>query len=313
MNSDEFLWVQKYRPHKIEDAILPQDLKATFKQFVQQENIPNLLLTGTAGVGKTTVAMAMLDELKCDYIVKNGSLDTDKDSLRGEITQFASSVSFAGGRKYVILDEADFLNSVHVQPALRNFMEEFSQNCGFILTCNFPNKILEALRSRCSIIDFKIKKEDKPKLAAQFYKRCIYILKEENVEYDEKVVAELVKKYFPDFRRTLNELQRYSATGKIDSGILTNIQNVELKNLIHLMKEKDVTKVRKWVAENSDIDSNDFFSQMYNSLSEYFTPVGIAQTVPILGEHHYRAAFCANPEINIAACLVRIMIEADFQ
>ena len=224
---EEFLFVEKYRPKKIEDCILPDELKTVFQQFVDQNNIPNLLLTGGPGVGKTTVARAMLEQIGCDYIVINGSLNGNIDTLRGEISQFASSVSFKGGRKYVILDEADYLNPQSTQPSLRNFMEEFSHNCGFIFTCNFKNKIIAPLHSRCSVIEFKIAKKDKANLASQFMKRVFNILKAENIEYDKNVVAELITRYFPDWRRVLNELQRYSVTGKIDADIFTKIKTIQ--------------------------------------------------------------------------------------
>ena len=223
MMKDDFLWVEKYRPHKIEDCILPESLKSTFSEFVKQGSIPNLLLTGSQGTGKTTVARAMCEELGLDYIEINGSMNGGIDTLRNEIKNFASTISFTGTRKMVILDEADYLNAQSTQPALRNFMEEFSKNCGFILTCNFKNRIIEPLHSRCSVIEFKIPSSQKPKLAAQFHKRACGILEQEEIEFDKAVVAEVVTKHFPDWRRVLNELHRYSVTGKIDSGILANL------------------------------------------------------------------------------------------
>ena len=229
---EEFLWVEKYRPHKVADTILPPSLQATFQQFVDDGSIPNLLLSGRAGVGKTTIARAMLDQLGCDYIVINGSMHGNIDTLRTDILNFASTVSFTGGRKYVILDEADYLNPNSTQPALRNFMEEYSKNCGFILTCNFKNKLIDPLISRCSVIDFVIPKEDKPKLAVKFYKRVQDILRAENVEFNPQAVAGVIEKHFPDWRRVLNELQRYAATGKIDTGILANLQEDSFKSLI---------------------------------------------------------------------------------
>jgi len=253
---EEFLWVEKYRPKTVDETILPVELKVVFQQFVDQKNIPNLILSGTAGVGKTTIARAMLEQLECDYIVINGSMNGNIDTLRNEILNFASSVSLQGGRKYVILDEADYLNANSTQPALRNFMEEFSRNCGFILTCNFKNRIIEPLHSRCSVVDFKISKKDMSKLATQFMKRVETILTTENVEYDKKVVAEVLTKHFPDWRRVLNELQRYSATGKIDSGILANMAETSIKDLLALMKDKNFTEVRKWVKNNVDSDVN---------------------------------------------------------
>ncbi|NDG33009.1 AAA family ATPase, partial [bacterium] len=264
---EEFLWVEAYRPKTIADTILPKQLKTTFQKFVEDSNIPNLLFTGRAGVGKTTVARAILEQLDCDYIVINGSLHGNIDTLRNDILAFASTVSFSGGRKYVILDEADYLNPNSTQPALRNFMEEYSKNCGFILTCNFKNKLIEPLWSRCSVIDFKIPKEERPNLASQFFRRICTILDKEKVSYVDKVVAEVVQRFFPDFRRTLNELQRYAATGSIDTGILTNFSEESFKVLIEHMKKKDFTNVRKWVGENNDIEPVVLFRKLYDSAS----------------------------------------------
>lgn len=310
---EEFLWVEKYRPKTVEEAILPDSLKKTFQQFVDQKNIPNLILSGPAGVGKTTVAKAMLEQLECDYIVINGSMDRNIDTLRTTIQTFASSMSLIGGRKYVILDEADYLNSNSTQPALRNFMEEYSSNCGFILTCNFPNRIIPPLHSRCSLVDFKLTKKEFKDIAAQFYKRAIHILKAEGIPFDKVVVGEFIKKYYPDWRRILNELQRYSATGQIDAGILSSLQEVSIKQLITDMKEKNLTEVRKWAAENSGNDQSMIFRKLYDSSSEYFTPAGIAQMITIIGKYQYYAAFVADPEINLASCLTEIMIECDFK
>lgn len=311
MNKD-FVWCEKYRPNTIEDTILPVDLKATFQQFVDQKNVPNLILSGPAGVGKTTVAKAMLEELGCDYIVINGSMNGNIDTLRNEILNFASSVSLSGGRKYVILDEADYLNANSTQPALRNFMEEFSKNCGFILTCNFVNRIIEPLHSRCSIIDFKINKNDMASLATQFFKRIVNILNIENIEFDKAVVAELLKKYFPDWRRVLNELQRYSATGKIDSGILVNLQEVSLKSLLSLLKEKNFTEVRKWVGENLDNNQNEIFRKLYDTSIDFLKKNSVPALVLIIAKYQYQAAFVADQEINLMACLTEMMIELEF-
>ena len=313
MICDDFLWVEKYRPRTIDSAILPSTLKTTFQQFVDQKNVPNLLLTGRAGVGKTTVARAMLEELQCDYIIINGSMNGNIDTLRSEIKDFASSISFSGGRKYVILDEADYLNPNSTQPALRNFMEEYSRNCGFILTCNFKNKIIEPLHSRCSVVEFKIDKEDKPKMASQFYKRVCNILDQETVQYDQKAVIEVITKFFPDWRRVLNELQRYSATGKIDSGILVNFSEENLKGLVELLKAKNFTEVRRWVAENNDLDQAVFFRKLYDTASQYLKPNSIPQLVITLADYQYKAAFVADHEINILACLTEIMAEGDFK
>lgn len=309
----EFLWTEKYRPKTIQDTILPDKLKEIFQKFVDQNNVPNLLLSGKPGMGKTTVAKAMLEELGCDYMVINGSMNGNIDTLRTTIHNFASSVSLAGGRKYVILDEADYINPNSTQPALRNFMEEFSKNCGFILTCNYQNKIIEALQSRCSIVEFKLAKDDAVKMAGLFFKRCLDILQKENVQADKSVVGEVVKKYFPDWRRVLNELQTYGASGRIDSGILVNFKETTIKELITAMKAKDFTAVRKWVGTNSDIDSETFYRNLYDHAATYFTPQGVAQLVLILGKYQYQEAFVADREINTAAMCVEIMIDADMK
>jgi DNA polymerase III delta prime subunit len=309
---EEFLWVEAYRPKTVQETILPEALKATFQEFVNQGNIPNLLLAGSAGCGKTTIARAMLEELGCDYIVINGSMNGNIDTLRNDIKSFASSVSLTGGRKYVILDEADYLNANSTQPALRNFMEEFSKNCGFILTCNFKNRIIEPLQSRCSVIDFKITKKEMPALALQFMKRVAGILDKQGVEYDKAVVAEVIKKHFPDWRRTLNELQRYSATGRIDSGMLSNMQEATFKSLITHLKERDFTSMRKWVGENIDTDSTAIFRTLYDTASEHMEKNSIPQLVIILAKYQYQAAFVADHEINLVSCLTEIMIECKF-
>jgi len=312
MIRDDFLWSQLYRPKTIDQCILPVGLKTTFQQFVDNGTIPNMLLTGRAGVGKTTVARAMLEQLDCDYMIINGSMNGNIDTLRTDISQFASSMSLMGGRKYVILDEADYLNPNSTQPALRNFMEEFSKNCGFILTCNFKNKIIEPLHSRCTVIDFKIPNNEKAKMASQFMKRCKGILEVEGVEFSDAVLAELINKYFPDWRRVLNELQRYSATGKIDSGILTNLGDESFKQLFEFLKTKSFSNMRKWVGENSDIETSVLFRKIYDTASQYIKPASIPQLVLIIGDYQFKAAFVADPEINIVACLTMIMTECEF-
>ena len=309
---DQFLWCEKYRPKTIEEVILPVELKTIFQQFINQKNIPNLILSGTAGVGKTTVARAMLDQIEADYIIINGSMNGNIDTLRNEILQFASSVSFTGGRKYVILDEADYLNANSTQPALRNFMEEFSRNCGFILTCNFKNRIIEPLHSRCSVIDFKISKKDMAKLAMQFLKRIEGVLTYENVEFDKSVVAQIIEKYFPDWRRVLNELQRYSSTGKIDSGILANMQQTSIRDLINIMKDKNYTEVRKWVKNNIDTDVNSLYNEFYETASQFFSTKDIPLLVTLIAKYQYQNAFAANSEINFAAFLAEVMLDAEF-
>lgn len=309
---DDFLWVEKYRPRTVADTILPKNLKKTFQQFVDQKNVPNLILSGSAGVGKTTIARAMLEELDCDYIVINGSMNGNIDTLRNDIQSFASSVSLRGGRKYAILDEADYLNPNSTQPALRNFMEEYSKNCGFILTCNFVNRIIDPLHSRCSVVEFKLTKDDKMECAAQMFKRTCGILQTENVPFDKAVVAEVVKKHFPDNRRILNELQRYSATGAIDTGILTNIQEVTLTQLMKSLKEKNFTDVRKWVAQNLDSDTTTLFRSIYDKSAEFVAPSSVPQLVLILADYQYKDAFVADHEINITACLTEIMANCEF-
>jgi len=310
---EDFLFVEKYRPKTVADTILPEQLKQTFQTFVDQGNVPNLILSGGAGMGKTTIAKAMLEELDCDYIVINGSMNGNIDTLRTEIKNFASSVSFSGGRKYVILDEADYLNPQSTQPALRNFMEEYSKNCGFILTCNFVNRIIEPLHSRCSVIEFKIPKEAKAKMAGEFFKRCCEILTTEGVEFDKKVIAEVVKKFFPDNRRVLNELQRYGVTGKIDSGILANFEEVNIKVLVDALKAKEFSTVRKWVAQNVDGDSSQsVFRQLYDSASDFVAPASIPQLVVTIADYQYKSAFVADHEINLMAMLTELMVELEW-
>lgn len=311
---EEFLWVQKYRPKTVQETILPNELKSTFQEFVDSKNVPNLLLTGRAGVGKTTIAMAMLDQIGADYITINGSMEGNIDTLRVKIQNFASTVSFSGGRKYVILDEADYLNANSTQPALRNFMEEFSKNCGFILTCNFKNRIIEPLHSRCSVVDFNIRTKDKPKLASQFFKRVCGILDIENVEYDQKAVAEMVQTHFPDWRRVLNELQRYSATGKIDAGILANHSSDNFEQLFGLLKDKNFTETRKWVGQNTDVDSAILYRTLYDELpTRLKTTQNVADAIIILAEYQYKEAFVANSEINRVAALATLMAECDWK
>lgn len=308
---DEFLWSQKYRPKKVADTILPAALKAAFQSYVDQKNIPNLILSGPAGIGKTTVACAMLEELDCDYITINGSMDAGIDELRTYVSGFASSVSFKGGRKYVIFDEADYL-PWKTQPALRNFMEEFSSNCGFILTCNLKNKIIEPIHSRCTPIDFKILKSDQPKIAAQFFKRVINILDTEGVEYDKAVVGNLVSKYMPDWRRVLNELQRYSVNGKIDTGILANNEKEIFDELIAILKKKDWKDMRRWIVEHDDFSIDEIFSKLYDQIYDYVKPSSRGELVIIMAEYQYKNAFVASSEINLAAALTQIMIDIEF-
>jgi DNA polymerase III delta prime subunit len=310
---EQFLWCEKYRPKNISDTILPVELKTIFQTFVDQKNIPNLLLSGSAGVGKTTVARAMLEELDCDYIVINGSMNGNIDTLRNEILTFASSVSLQGGRKYVILDEADYLNQNSTQPALRNFMEEFSKNCGFILTCNYKNRIIKPLHSRCSVIDFVVPKGCKPKLASQFFKRTETILEKEQVKYDRTVVGTVIQKHFPDWRRVLNELQRYSASGAIDSGILTNFQDLTVRQVLEACKKKDFDAIRKWVHDNSDQEQVNVFRSVYEGAFELVDKKSIPELVVIIADYQYKAAFVADHEINLIAFFVEVMMRCEWE
>lgn len=304
-SKEQFLWVEKYRPRKLDDCILPDDQLKTFREFVATGEIPNMLLCGSAGVGKTTIARAICEELGCDYIIINGSEESGIDVLRTKIREFASSVSFGGKTKVVILDEADYLNPNSTQPALRAFIEEFANNCRFIFTCNFKNRIIAPLHSRTAVIEFKLTKADRPKMAGRFMKRLTDILATENVTFDEKVVAEVLKKHFPDYRRVLNELQRYSVSGTIDEGILVNIQEVNMKELVTSLKSKDFKKMRNWVVDNIDNDPNLIFRKIYDTiLDEVKYP---SQLVLLLADYQYKAAFAANPEINLVACLAEIM------
>ena len=311
--NEEFLWVEKYRPNNLSDVILPEETKKIFQQFVDQVNIPNLLLTGSAGVGKTTVAKAMLEMLGADYIVVNGSLSGNIDTLRTDIMNFATTVSFSEGRKYVILDEADYLNPQSTQPALRNFMEEYSKNCGFILTCNFKNRIISPLQSRCSVVDFTYTKADAPKLAGKFFQRVQDILDKENVPYDKKVVAEIVQKFYPDWRRVLNELQKYSATGKIDTGILANATEESFGALVKLLKEKNFSGMRKWVAMNVDSDPTSLMRKLYDTSSEKLNPSSIPQLVLLIADYQYKSAFVSDQEVNLVAFLTQVMADCEFK
>jgi len=309
----DVLWVEKYRPKSIEDTILPEELKSTFQEFVDKKVIPNMILAGRAGVGKTTIAKAMLEELGCSYLVINGSMDRNIDTLRNEIHNFASTVSMKGGRKYVILDEADYLNPQSTQPALRNFIEEFSANCGFILTCNFPNRIIDPLHSRCSVINFNINSEDKNKLSSKFFDKTRKLLKEENVECDDVIAAKLVKKFAPDWRRILNELQRYSSAGKVDTGILSNSINADIDQLVVTLKEKNFTAMRKWVAENLDGDPTSFYRKFFDEMDKILEPNSIPQLVIHMGRYQYQSAFVADQEINTVSFLTEVMADCQFK
>ena len=310
---ETFLWVEEYRPKDVNSCILPKNLKNTFSEFVNEGSVPNLILAGGSGVGKTTIAKAMLDELGSTHMMINGSEESGIDVLRTKIKNFASTVSLHGGRKYLILDEADYLNPQSTQPALRGFMEEFHNNCGFIFTCNYKNRLIEPLHSRCSVVEFTIPNSEKQILAAEFFERTVHILQEQKVEYDKRVVAEVINKHFPDWRRVLNELQRYSVSGIIDAGILVDIAEVNIKELMQSMKHKEFTNVRKWVVNNLDNDPVRLFRRIYDSLYDYVEGSSIPHVVVILGEYQYKTAFVADQEINMLACLTEIMSRSKFK
>ena len=310
---NEFLWVEKYRPQSINDTILPVALKSTFEQIVEGGELPNMIFTGTAVVGKTTVAKALCNQLDLDYLLINGSEEGNIDTLRGKIKQFASSVSLQGGYKVVILDEADYLNPQSTQPALRGFIEEFSNNCRFILTCNFKNRIIEPLHSRCSVIEFNLSKKDLPPLMAGFMKRAEYILTEEGVLFEKPVLAELIMKYCPDWRRVLNELQRYSVSGKIDTGILVSLQEASLDSLMANLKDKNFKSMRQWVADNIDLEPAALFRKIYDNMSDYVKPQSIPQLVLILADYQYKNSFVADHELNFVACLTECMANVEFK
>jgi DNA polymerase III delta prime subunit len=307
--SNDFLWVEKYRPRKIADTILPEDLKKVFQKIVDSGEMQNMLFTGTAGLGKTTVAKALCNELGCDYIIINGSEEGNIDTLRGKIKQFASSVSLSGGYKVVILDEADYLNPQSTQPALRGFIEEFSNNCRFILTCNFKNRIIEPLHSRCGLYEFNTTKKDLAQLAAQFMKRAEYILAQEGVDYGRKDIADLIMKHAPDWRRVLNELQRRSSTGETSSKESGN----NYDDLFASLKTKDFKKMRSWVVNNQDVDTATVFRNVYDRMQNYAKPQSIPQLVLILADYQYKDAFVADHELNMVACMTEIMSAVDFQ
>ena len=308
---DHLLWTEKYRPKNIEDCILPELLKKPFQEYVTQKNIPNLLLTGGAGVGKTTVAKAMCNEIGCDFMIINGSDENGIDMVRNKITNYASSMSFTGGRKVIIIDEADYL-SANAQAAFRNAIEEFAGNCSFIFTCNFKNKIIEPLHSRCAVIEFTLKASEKSSMATQFFKRIQTILSSEEIAYETPVVAELIKKHFPDFRRVINELQRFSKFGKIDTGVLSQIVDVSLNDIIKFIKDKDFGAIRKWVASN-DIDPAALYRKLYDNLYEVLKPQSIPQAVIIIADYQYKQAFVADQEINLVACLTELMVSLEFK
>jgi len=309
--TEHILWVEKYRPKTIEDCILPENIKSTFQEYVNKKEIPNLLLSGTAGVGKTTIAKAMCEEVGCDYIVINGSSERGISVMQTQVMNYATSMSLAGGRKVVILDEADNLTP-DAQKALRGMMEEVSSNCSFIFTCNFKNRILDAIHSRCTVVDFKLN-GSKQKMAAAFFKRVEWILEKEGVTYDKQVVAAVITKHFPDNRRILNELQRYSVGGSIDKDILASVSDVQLSELVSSIMNKDFASCRKWVTNNVDNDMARIFRSLYDILYEKLKPNSVPQMVLILAKYQYQGAFVADHEINLIACLTELMVECEFK
>ena len=307
----EFLFVEKYRPQTIEDCILPEGLKETFRKIVEKGELPNMMFTGSAGVGKTTVARALCNELDIDYMMINGSEDGNIDTLRGKIKQFASTVSLQGGQKVVILDEADYLNPQSTQPALRGFIEEFSSNCRFILTCNFKNRIIDPLHSRCSIYEFIL--GNKAEMAQAFMARLQFILDSEHIIYDNAVIAELIMKYIPDWRRVINECQRYGMSGHIDTGILVTLSETSIKGLMEDLKAKNFKKMRKWVTDNIDVESSKLFRMIYDNMTDYVEPQSIPQVVLILADYSYKDSFVADHELNVVACMTEIMSSIKFK
>ena len=307
------LLVEKYRPATIDDCILPVSLKETFKDIVGSGECQNLLLTGGAGCGKTSVARALCNELDADSILINCSEDGNIDTLRTKIRTFASTVSISGNKKVVILDEFDYSNANSIQPALRGAIEEFADNCRFIITCNYKNRIISPIHSRCTNIEFTIPSEEKPTLAGQFMQRVKTILEKEAIPYEDKILAQLITKYFPDFRRVLNELQRYSVAGIIDIGILSQIGEVQVKELAVAMKGKNFTEARKWVVSNLDNSQTELFRKIYDGLHDYVAPSSIPQAILILADYQHKAAFVADQEINLTACIVELMMECEFK
>lgn len=311
--SEEFLWVEKYRPHKIEDCVLPDRIKKAFQEYVTKGEIPNLLLSGPAGCGKTTAAMAMCDEIGCNYLFINSSEERGIDVLRTKVVGYASTVSLTGGRKVIILDEADGLTP-DTQDALRGVIEKFAENCSFIFTCNFKAKIKDAIHSRCAVVDFTLKSSEKPLMASKMFKRVNEILNIEGVEYDKQVLIKIVEKYFPDYRRLLNELQRHAVSGNIDADVVSQLDGIKsLSELIKALKDKDFGTMRKWVVINSDIDPSRIYRTVYDGLNEYLKPESIPAAVVTLAKYQYQAAFVADQELNLVACLTEIMVECDIK
>ncbi len=314
MQRDDFLWVAKYRPTKISECVLPSDLQEPLSDFVDQGKLPNLIFAGGPGTGKTTAAMALCEGTQTDYLMVNGSDEgRNIDTVRTTLNQFCSSVSMTGNRKAIIMDEADYMNPDSVQPALRGFIEKFGNNVSFIFTCNYPNRIIEPIHSRCAVFDFLIPNSEKPKIAENYLKLCEGILAKEEIEFDKKVLIQLIMKHFPDFRRVLNELQRYSSSGKIDTGILTSLEELNVTELVEALKTKRFSDMRKWTNSNMDSDTTRIFRKLYDSLSSYLKPQSVPQAVLIIADYQYKSAFVADQEINMVACLTEIMVECSFK
>jgi DNA polymerase III delta prime subunit len=311
--SKDFLWCEKHRPRKVENAILPKKLKDVFLKIVKSGELPNMLFTGTAGLGKTTIARAICDELGYDYILINGSEDGNIDTLRGKIKRFASSVSLGGDVKVVILDEADYLNPQSTQPALRGFIEEFSSNCRFILTCNFKNRIIEPLHSRCGVYEFNTTKKEMQVLCSDFFVRLMSILESEGVAFNKDLIAQLIMKHAPDWRRVINECQRFSIGGQLETTVLDNDVNDNYNLLFKSLKEKDFKKMRSWVAQNVDIDVSAIFRHIYDNMYTHVDPAYIPQLVLVLADYQYKNAFVADHELNVVACMTEIMANVEFK
>ena len=314
MQRDDFLWVEKYRPKTISECILPSDLEETFSEFVEIGKLPNLIFTGLPGTGKTTAAKALCEQTNTDYLMVNGSDEgRNIDTVRTTLTQYCSSVSMTGNRKAIIMDEADYMNPDSVQPALRGFIEKFGNNVSFLFTANYPNRIIDPIHSRCAVFDFVIPKNEIKKIAEKYLELCGDILSKESVEYENKVLAELIMKHFPDFRRVLNELQRYSTSGRIDTGILTSLEEVNVGELVSSLRGKKFSDMRKWANSNIDTDTAKIFRKLYDSLSGYLKPQSVPQAVLIIADYQYKSAFVADQEINLVACLTEIMVECEFK
>lgn len=308
------LWVEKYRPSTIEECALPDRLKNVFQEFVNNGQFPHLILAGSAGTGKTTVAKALCGQLDMDYLFLNGSDESGIDTFRMKIKGFASSMSLMGGKKAIIIDEADYLNANSIQPALRSALEEFEDNCRFIFTCNYKNRLIEPLHSRCTVVDYQLKPEEKPKMARDFMRRVEHILKQEGVAYSAKVLAEFIMKHFPDFRRTINELQTYAVShvNTVDEGILAIVKDVSLAELTRALKERNFRDMRQWVAQNGNEDAARLYRKIYDHLYEFLKKESIPAAVIVLAKYQYQAAFVADQELNLTACLTELMAECEF-